>query len=91
MIPKTDDGRVLFAIPWYNEVVIGTTDTPLDTISLEPVALEKEINFILQTAEKYLIKPPGGKIFSAYLQDCVHWQPIPIILLPQKRFHEDIK
>ena len=58
MIPKTSDGRVLFAIPWYNEVVIGTTDTPLDTISLEPVALEKEINFILQTAELYLIKPP---------------------------------
>ena len=58
MIPKTDDVRVLFAIPWYNEVVIGTTDTPLDIISLEPVALEKEINFILQTAEKYLVKPP---------------------------------
>jgi glycerol-3-phosphate dehydrogenase len=58
MIPKTDDGRVLFAIPWYDKVVIGTTDTPLDTISLEPVALEKEINFILQTAEKYLVKPP---------------------------------
>jgi len=38
--------------------VIGTTDTPLDTISLEPVALEKEINFILQTAEAYLVKPP---------------------------------
>jgi glycerol-3-phosphate dehydrogenase len=58
MIPKTDDGRVLFAIPWYNVVVIGTTDTPLDTISLEPVALEKEIIFILQTAGKYLVKPP---------------------------------
>jgi glycerol-3-phosphate dehydrogenase len=58
MIPKTSDGRVLFAIPWYDEVVIGTTDTPLDNISLEPVALEKEINFILKTAEKYLIKPP---------------------------------
>lgn len=58
MIPKTDDGRVLFAIPWYNEVVVGTTDTPLDMISLEPVALDKEINFILQTAEKYLVKPP---------------------------------
>jgi len=58
MIPKTDDGRVLFAIPWYNEVVVGTTDTPLDTISLEPVALEEEIRFILQTAEKYLVKPP---------------------------------
>lgn len=58
MIPRTTDGRVLFAIPWYNEVVIGTTDTPLDTISLEPVALDKEIDFILQTAKEYLIKPP---------------------------------
>ncbi len=58
MIPKTDDGRVLFAIPWYNEVVIGTTDTPLDTICLEPVALEKEISFILRTAEKYFVRPP---------------------------------
>lgn len=61
MIPKTDDGRVLFAIPWYDEVVIGTTDTPLDTISLEPVALEKEINFILQTAGRYLVRAPERK------------------------------
>jgi glycerol-3-phosphate dehydrogenase len=59
MIPKTDDGRVLFAIPWYNEVVVGTTDTPVDEISLEPVALEKEISFILHTAGKYLVKSPG--------------------------------
>jgi glycerol-3-phosphate dehydrogenase len=58
MIPKTDDGRVLFAIPWYDEVVVGTTDTPLNEISMEPVAMEKEINFILNTAEKYLVKPP---------------------------------
>jgi glycerol-3-phosphate dehydrogenase len=58
MIPNTDDGRVLFAIPWYNEVVIGTTDTPLDKISLEPVALDEEIIFILRTAEKYLVTPP---------------------------------
>jgi glycerol-3-phosphate dehydrogenase len=58
MIPKTDDGRVLFAIPWYDEVVVGTTDTPLEAISLEPVALDKEIDFILQTAEKYFVKPP---------------------------------
>ena len=58
MIPKTDDGRVLFAIPWHNEIVVGTTDTPVDSISLEPVALEKEINFILHTAKKYLVKPP---------------------------------
>ena len=58
MIPKTDDGRVLFAIPWYDEVVVGTTDTPLDELSLEPVALQKEIDFILQTAGNYLLKPP---------------------------------
>ncbi len=58
MIPKTDDGRVLFAIPWYNEVVVGTTDTPLDEISLEPVALQSEIDFILNTAGRYLVRPP---------------------------------
>jgi glycerol-3-phosphate dehydrogenase len=58
MIPKTDDGRVLFAIPWYGKIVVGTTDTPVDTISLEPRALEEEISFILQTAEKYLRIPP---------------------------------
>ena len=58
MIPKTDDGRVLFAIPWYDEIVVGTTDTPLDVISSEPKALESEINFILATAEKYLVRAP---------------------------------
>jgi glycerol-3-phosphate dehydrogenase len=58
MIPKTSDGRVLFAIPWYGEVVVGTTDTPVGEVSVEPVALEKEINFILKTAGLYLVKPP---------------------------------
>lgn len=61
MIPKTDDGRVLFAIPWYDEVVVGTTDTLIDDISLEPVALGKEIDFILKTAGDYLEKPPSRK------------------------------
>jgi glycerol-3-phosphate dehydrogenase len=58
MIPKTDDGRVLFAIPWYGKVVVGTTDTPLNIITLEPKALDQEIDFILRTAGKYLAKPP---------------------------------
>lgn len=58
MIPKTDDGRVLFAIPWYGKVVAGTTDTPLNDISLEPKALDEEISFILNTAGRYLTKPP---------------------------------
>ena len=57
MIPKTDDGRVLFAVPWHDKVVIGTTDTPVKEASLEPMALEKEVDFILRTAGRYLEKP----------------------------------
>ncbi len=60
MIPKTSDGRVLFAVPWHGKVVVGTTDTPLEAgdISLEPRALEEEIDFILTTAAQYLKKDP---------------------------------
>ncbi len=58
MIPKTADGRVLFAVPWHGHVLVGTTDTPLDSHSLEPIALDKEISFILATASQYLIKAP---------------------------------
>ena len=58
MIPKTDDGRVLFAIPWYGKVVSGTTDTPLNTVTLEPRALDQEVDFILKTAGKYLTRQP---------------------------------
>ncbi|HEX2393865.1 MAG TPA: glycerol-3-phosphate dehydrogenase/oxidase [Bacteroidales bacterium] len=61
MIPKTDDGRVLFIIPWYGQLVAGTTDTPVDDAGLEPKALEHEINFILNTAGRYLIKAPERK------------------------------
>ena len=57
-IPKTDDGRVLFLVPWHNKVIVGTTDTPLEQESLEPVALEEEIGFILSTASRYLTKAP---------------------------------
>ncbi|UOQ74451.1 glycerol-3-phosphate dehydrogenase/oxidase [Hymenobacter cellulosilyticus] len=58
MIPKTEDGRVLFAVPWHGRVVLGTTDTPLREHSLEPRALEAEIDFILRTAGQYLTKVP---------------------------------
>lgn len=59
MIPKTEDGRVLFVVPWHNKLLVGTTDTPIDEHSLEPVALEAEIDFILRTAAKYLKKVPA--------------------------------
>lgn len=58
LIPKTDDGRVLFAVPWLSRVVLGTTDTPLNTTSLEPQALNEEIEFILRTAAAYLTRAP---------------------------------
>jgi glycerol-3-phosphate dehydrogenase len=61
MIPKTADGRVLFAVPWHDKVVVGTTDTLMKQALLEPVALEQEIDFILNTAGKYLTKPPQRK------------------------------
>jgi glycerol-3-phosphate dehydrogenase len=58
MIPKTSDGRVLFAVPWHDRLLVGTTDTPVNTYELEPVALKEEIDFILTTAGQYLIKKP---------------------------------
>lgn len=61
MIPKTADGRVLFAVPWHDKVVVGTTDTLMKHALLEPVALDQEIDFILNTAGKYLTKPPQRK------------------------------
>ncbi len=58
MVPHTSDGRVMFAIPWQNFTLIGTTDTPIDEVELEPIPLEKEIDFILQTSALYLQKKP---------------------------------
>lgn len=58
MVPHTDDGRVLFAVPWNGKLVLGTTDTPVDETKLEPVALEEEIEFILKHASQYLTGNP---------------------------------
>lgn len=54
MIPKTDDGRVLFAVPWHDKVVLGTTDTPVRELALEPRPLKEEIDFIIQHINRYL-------------------------------------
>ncbi|WP_102126350.1 glycerol-3-phosphate dehydrogenase/oxidase [Deinococcus planocerae] len=58
MVPRTDDGRVLFAVPWHEHVVIGTTDTPVPETSLEPRPQEEEVEFILSTAARYLDPAP---------------------------------
>ena len=58
MIPKTADGRVLFAIPWHDRMLVGTTDTPVEAHQLEPRALEVEIRFVLEAAAGYLTRIP---------------------------------
>jgi glycerol-3-phosphate dehydrogenase len=58
MVPKTSDGRVMFAIPWHEHTLIGTTDVPIEGAPLEPVPLEQEIEFMLETAGQYLARKP---------------------------------
>lgn len=67
MIPKTSDGRVLFAVPWHDKVILGTTDTPMPETTLEPRALDEEIDFILDTCAQYLVLTPTRKdVLSVY-------------------------
>jgi glycerol-3-phosphate dehydrogenase len=58
MVPQTDDGRVLFAVPWHERVIVGTTDTPLESAAEEPRALDAEIEFLLTHAARYLTGDP---------------------------------
>lgn len=68
MIPHTSDGRVLFAIPWHDHTLVGTTDTPIKKADLEPLPLDEEIEFVLKTAGEYLHKSPSRKdILSVFV------------------------
>jgi glycerol-3-phosphate dehydrogenase len=58
LVPHTKDGRVMFAIPWHDHTLVGTTDMPLSEPVLEPVPMDKEIEFMLETASLYLAKKP---------------------------------
>ncbi|MEM7624047.1 MAG: glycerol-3-phosphate dehydrogenase/oxidase [Planctomycetota bacterium] len=67
MVPHTSDGRVMFAIPWHGKTVVGTTDTPIESVDLEPKALDEEIGFILETAGLYLEpKPTREDVLSVF-------------------------
>ncbi|HEX4141752.1 MAG TPA: glycerol-3-phosphate dehydrogenase/oxidase, partial [Candidatus Methylacidiphilales bacterium] len=67
LVPHTKDGRVMFAIPWHQHTLVGTTDTPIPQAELEPVPMEKEIEFMLETASLYLAKKPTkADILSAW-------------------------
>jgi len=68
LMPRTADGRVLFAIPWLGKTLLGTTDTPGRELSAEPMALDAEVDFILREAARYLATPPGrGDIRSLWV------------------------
>ena len=67
MVPRTDDGRVLFAIPWLGRVLVGTTDTPVRDAIAEPRPLEAEIDFLLGHAGRYLTRRPvRADVLSAF-------------------------
>ena len=61
MVPHTDDGRVLFAVPWHDKIIVGTTDTPVKEYPLEPIAFDEEIEFLLTHAARYLTNDPSSK------------------------------
>jgi glycerol-3-phosphate dehydrogenase len=61
MVPKTRDGRVIFAIPWLGKVVIGTTDVPAARVEMEPGHDESEVEFLLETINPYLSRPLGHR------------------------------
>lgn len=58
LVPKTADGRVVFAVPWLGKVILGTTDTPRHDLSREPEAFEEEIEFLLRESARYLHRAP---------------------------------
>ncbi|MFM9025148.1 MAG: glycerol-3-phosphate dehydrogenase/oxidase, partial [Planctomycetaceae bacterium] len=58
IVPRTADGRVLFAVPWEGRVILGTTDAPRSDLPAEPRPLAAEVEFILAEAARYLARPP---------------------------------
>ncbi len=67
MIPRTEDARVIFAIPWHDRVLFGTTDTPVANAVREPRPLDAEIEFLLAHAAKHLARAPGrADVLSAF-------------------------
>ncbi len=68
LVPKTDDGRVLFAVPWLGKTILGTTDTPRPDLAREPEPFAEEVGFILRESARYLARPPGrGDVRSVWV------------------------
>ena len=67
LVPRTDDGRVLFAIPWHDHVLVGTTDTPTNDVAIEPRPLQQEVAYLTEYVGRYLERhPKPTEILSTY-------------------------
>ena len=67
LVPRTDDGRVLFAIPWHGRVLVGTTDTPMTDLPIEPRPLHEEVIYLLKYIDRYFKGTPGpGDVLSIF-------------------------
>ena len=67
LVPRTDDGRVLFAIPWHDHVLVGTTDTPTIELAIEPRPLKEEVAYLTEYVGRYLDRrPQPAEILSTY-------------------------
>ncbi|WP_395688748.1 FAD-dependent oxidoreductase [Caenimonas koreensis] len=85
MVPKTEDGRVLFGVPWLGKVILGTTDTPRDDLSREPRPFKDELEFIMSESARYLVRPPAREHIKSM------WVGLRPLVKPQGDDGEDTK
>ena len=85
LVPKTADGRVLFAVPWLGKTILGTTDTPRDDLAREPAPFKQEVDFILGESARYLSRAPvRGDVKSV-------WVGLRPLVKPQSEDGDDTK
>ena len=94
VIPKTSDNRVLFTLPWYDHIIVGTTDKKIDNVSFNPKPLDEEIDFILKNFNQYFKKfPKKEDILSVFsgLRPLVSFNDDKIATKDISRAHKIIK
>eukprot|EP00276_Gloeochaete_wittrockiana_P003040 CAMPEP_0184660406 /NCGR_PEP_ID=MMETSP0308-20130426/33776_1 /TAXON_ID=38269 /ORGANISM="Gloeochaete witrockiana, Strain SAG 46.84" /LENGTH=569 /DNA_ID=CAMNT_0027100967 /DNA_START=15 /DNA_END=1721 /DNA_ORIENTATION=- len=77
IIPKTNDKRVLFCLPWEGSVIAGTTDSPA-SLAYEPLATQNDVDWILKELSGYLsVDIPPSHVLAT-------WSGLRPLLLPSK-------
>jgi glycerol-3-phosphate dehydrogenase len=85
LVPKTADGRVLFAVPWLGKLILGTTDTPRHDLAREPRPFADEVAFILSESARYLSRAPT----RADVRSC--WVGLRPLVKPPQEGEDDTK